>query len=382
MDSLIHDITKIVIANKEFWGSFPYERFIFMIHCQPNAGGGTEHLNSTIMGVRPFVFSTPSGYHGFLSLVSHEYFHTWNVKQLRPRAIAPYDFSKEAYTEELWVSEGTTSYCDDLILLHTGHTDARSYIDVIAGMVNNERNRFGNSVQPLAESSFDAWVKFWRGRQNAQNAESDYYGKGSQVSLLLDVELRHRTGNRVSLQDVLKEMLRRFPRSKGFTNADLLAVFNDLSKTDFTALFHHFLYTIEPLPWDSVLIHAGLEVAVKENTRKNSLGINAVDAGEKVRITNVTPCSPAAEAGLDYNDEIVAFNGYRVRSTELSERVAALPAGDTATVTFFRNDRLREVRIPLRPFGTPAYTLRKVMKPTDQQKALFESWLKTRWDGQ
>lgn len=109
------------------------------------------------------------------------------------------------------MSEGSTSYFDDLILLRTGHSDARSYLEIIAQMVNNERSRFGNAVQPLAESSFDAWIKYWRGRQNSQNAESDYYGKGAQVSLLLDLEIRQRSKNKHSLEEVMRTMFRRFP---------------------------------------------------------------------------------------------------------------------------------------------------------------------------
>lgn len=380
IDTLITDFTKIVIANKEFWGELPYERYIFMIHCQPNAGGGTEHINSTIMGVRPFIFSNPAAYKGFLGLVSHEYFHTWNVKQLRPKAIAPYDFSKENYAEEFWVSEGSTSYFDDLILLRTGHSDARWYLEIISQMVNNERSRFGNTVQPLAESSFDAWIKYWRGRQNSQNAESDYYGKGSQVSLLLDLEIRKRSSNKHSLDDVMRTMFKRFPYTKGFTNDDLRTVCEELAGGSFSEFFRMYLYTTAPLPWEESLRYAGLEVVVKDSVRKVSLGITTADIGEKTRITNVVPNSPGAVSGLDYQDEIIALNGYRVRTSDLNERIASMSPGDVVTITLFRNDKLVEVKVTLEIFGSRNYLVKKTAQPNALQRSIYEDWLKESWD--
>lgn len=380
IDTLITDFTKIVIANKEFWGTLPYDRYIFMIHCQPNAGGGTEHINSTIMGVRPFIFSNPAAYKGFLGFVSHEYFHTWNVKQLRPKAIAPYDFSKENYAEEFWVSEGSTSYFDDLILLRTGHSDARSYLEIISQMVNNERSRFGNTVQPLAESSFDAWIKYWRGRQNSQNAESDYYGKGAQVSLLLDLEIRQRSKNAHSLEEVMRTMFKRFPLTIGFTNDDLRRVCEELAGGSFKEFFSQYLYSTAPLPWESTLRFAGLEVVLKDSVKKVSLGITTADAGEKTRIVHVAPNSPGAAAGLDLQDEVLALNGFRVRTSDLTERIASMKPGETAVITLFRNDRLIEATVKPEQFGAKNYTVKKVLLPDTLQRTIYEDWLKESWD--
>lgn len=380
IETLITDFTKIVIANKELWGDLPYQKYIFMIHCQPNAGGGTEHINSTIMGVRPFIFSNPAAYKGFLGLVSHEFFHTWNVKQLRPKAIAPYDFSKENYSEEYWVSEGTTSYYDDLILVWTKFTDAKSYLENITQMVNNERSRYGNTVQPLSESSYDAWIKYWRGRQNSQIAESDYYGKGSHVSLLLDLEIRNRSKNKHSFDDVLRTMYQRFPLTKGFTNSDLQKVCEELGGGSFKDFFQQYIFSTTPLPWETILTYAGLEVSLKDSTKKIGLGMTTQDVGEKTRITNIIPYSPAAKAGLDFNDEILALNGYRTRTTDLNERIASMKEGEEIMLTIFRNDKLKEVKLRLEFYGTPNYIIRKSVKPTELQKAIYESWLKEKFD--
>ncbi|MEW5798992.1 MAG: PDZ domain-containing protein [Bacteroidota bacterium] len=376
-DTLIRDFTKIILANKEFWGDLPYKKYIFFIHCQPNAGGGTEHINSTIMGARPFIFSNPAAYNGFLGLVSHEYFHTWNVKQLRPKAFAPYDLSKESYTEELWISEGTTSYYDDLILVRTGYRQANEYLDVIAQMISSDRSRPGNSIQPLSQASFDAWIKYWKRQQNSYKAESDYYGKGSHVSLLLDLEIRHRSNNASSLDDVMRTMYRRFPLTKGFTNTDFISVCEDFAGGRMKEFFNNYLYGTAPLPWENILTYAGLEVSVKDTAKKINLGITTQDVGDKIKVTGVMPNSPAERSGIEINDEIIALNGYRVRTTDLNERISSLGEGNQIVLALFRNDKLKEIKVRLEYFGFAAYSVKKVSTPSNVQKNIYEGWLKT-----
>ena len=375
-DTLAADFTKIVLANLAFWGDLPYEKYVFQIHCQPNARGGTEHINSTIMGVTPFIFANANSYKRFLNLVSHEYFHTWNVKQLRPKAFAPYDFSKESYSEELWISEGATSYFDDLILLRAGFRAADEYLELIAQMIGSDRERFGNSIQPLAESSFDAWVKYWRNRQNSRNAESDYYGKGQHVSLLLDLQIRQSSNNRFSLNDVMKAMVQRYPRIAGFTNKDFIAVCEEFAGTSMKKFFDDYLYGTAPLEWERVLEYAGLNVIAKDPSLKNGLGAFTVDAGEKILVTGVYPGSPAAQAGIEIQDEIIALNGYRQRSADLHDRIAAMKTGEEYVVTLFRNDKLREIRLTAGPAGSPRFTVVKSAKPSKLQQSILHSWLR------
>jgi predicted metalloprotease with PDZ domain len=331
------------------------------------------------MGTRPFIFSNPQAYKGFLGLVSHEYFHTWNVKQLRPKAIAPYDFSRENYTEELWISEGATSYYDDLMLVRAKFNTAKKFLENINQMVNNERLRYGNRIQSLADASYDAWIKYWRGRQNSQNAESDYYSKGSYLSLLLDLEIRHHSNNKYSLDTVLRTMYQRFPRTKGFTNGDFRKVCEEYGGVSFKEFFRDYLYATVPLPWERTLAYAGLEVVVLDSIQKPGLGISTQDMGEKTRITNVIPGSPAERAGLEINDEIAAVNGFRIRSGELNERIGTMNAGAVVTIHIFRNEKLKEVKIMLENYGTQNFVVRKVLQPNEQQKAIYEQWLMEQW---
>lgn len=376
IEPLIRDVTSIITANKNFWGTLPYEKYLFLIHCQPNARGGTEHINSTVLGVRPFIFSHPSSYASFLGLVSHEYFHTWNVKQLRPKAFAPYDFSKENYSEELWISEGSTSYFDDIILLHAGIRDAQSYLGSIGQMIRTDRERYGNKIQSLAESSFDAWVKYWRRKPNAANAESDYYGKGQHVSLLLDLEIRHRSNNTHSLETVMKAMFERYPLSKGFTNNDFIAVCEEFAGSSLMPFFDHYLYGTSPLPWEQTLGYAGLDVIRLDSVMTSSVGISVDDGGGKTIVTSVQVQSPAENAGIELNDEIIAIDGFRVRAAEFNDRISSLSAGDTIRITCFRNDKLKDFAVTVQSVNQPLFRVQKKANPTALQKRIFEDWLK------
>ncbi len=379
-DTLVNDIATIVKANKEFWGDLPYERYVFMLHLSAD-GGGTEHINSTIMQTRPFVFKNRGSYRGFLGLVSHEYFHTWNVKQLRPAGISPYDYMKENYVKELWLAEGTTSYYGGLLLVRTGFIPDSLYLDGIAASVQGDRQRPGNRIQSPSESGFDAWIKLWKGNQQAYNSESDYYDRGSDVSFILDLEIRQRSGNRHSLDDVMRTLYKRFPMSsKGYTNDDVQKTAEEFAGRSLKKLFDEHVDGTTPIDWERYLGYAGLVLQAKDSERKPWLGILTSDQAGTARISRIIAGSPAYDAGLNYGDEVAALNGYRVRSAELQERIAEFKGGEKVRLTIFRNDKLREFDITLRLQDVPAYKIVKVEKPTKLQKAIFESWLKTTWD--
>jgi len=377
---MVADLTRLVEANKKFWGRLPYKRYVFMLEVYPNMGGGTEHINSTIMQRRPFAFDSPEEYQDFLGLVSHEYFHTWNVKQLRPKGITPYDYTKEDYVKELWIAEGTTSYYGPLLLVRLGDTMPEEFLASVASGVQGDRMRPGNRIQSVTESSFDAWVKYWRGRQNAYNAESDYYNKGSHVSLLLDLEIRHDSNNKHSLDDVMRTMFERFPLGKGYTVDDFQKVSEEMAGADLSPFFADYVHGTTPIPWEKFLGYAGLDLERKDTLPRPWLGVLTTERDNQTRIYSVVAGSPAYDAGLDVDDEILALDGYRVRSSDLTNRIAEMKAGDTVGVTVFRNDKLREFKVILRNQEFPGYRIVKVANPTELQKKIYEDWLKTSWN--
>lgn len=379
-DTLIRDISNIVILQKQFWGEFPYKRYVFLLHCTSSGGGGTEHVNSTIMGSRPYIFKNPDSYRGFLGLVSHEFFHTWNVKQLRPAGIHPYDYTKENYTRELWIAEGTTSYYGDLLLVRGGFMKSGKFLENLAGQIQGDRQRPGNLNQSVADASFDAWVKYWKGTEQSGNFESDYYDKGSMVSLLLDVEIRQRTSNKHSLDDVMRSMYRKYPLSgKGYTLEEFRKMAEEVAGGSLEKFFEQYVTGTAPLPWEEFLAHAGIQISAKDSIKKVWTGFTTSDNGEKTRITRVTAGSPAYNAGLDPGDELLALDGKRVRTADLNDRLAEQNEGDSVTLTIFRNDHIREVKIILGLLPVPAYKLTKHPTPSILQKEIYQSWLQVSW---
>lgn len=379
-EKMIKDIKKLITINKNFWGSIPYDRYVFMLHLWSAGSGGTEHVNSTIMGARPFAFTNPNSYRGFLGLVSHEYFHTWNVKQIRPAGISPYNWAKENYTRELWIAEGTTSYYDQLLMVRGGMTSVERFIDQLPRRIEGERRKPGNRVQSAAESSFDAWVKYWKGHENSYNAESDYYDKGYDISLMLDLEIRQRSKNKASLDDVMRAMYQRFPwDGNGYTLDDFQKLCGEFGGGSFRQFFDDFIFGTEPLEWETALSYAGFEVIAKEKTEP-WVGLFTREQDGRTAVRFVIAGSPAYKAGVSIGDELIAFNGYRIRGTDLSARIAEMETGEKVRLTIIRNDRLREFDVTLETDPVSSYTVTRIEEPTSLQKEIYESWLGAKWE--
>ncbi len=380
-DTLKKDFSTLISYNKNFWGKLPYDNYTFMFHITPTAGGATEHINSTILGERAANFAKRDIYiSSVLGTVSHEYFHTWNVKQLRPKGIAPYDFLKENYTKELWISEGTTSYYDDLILVRTKFKTAKSYTDDIATKVRNDRRRPGNLNQSLSESSFDAWIKFWKSSFHSYNFQSDYYEKGANVSLLLDLEIRKITNNSHSLDNVMKSMFEKFPLEKGgFTVDDFQKNIENLTDHSFILFFENYIHGTKPLPWEEILNNVGLVISVKDSLKEIDLGFTVVDQNGKAIVRNVIINSSAMSAGLDIQDEVIALNGQRVNAKEIIEKITSMNPLTTIKITVFREDKIKEISFQPNYQTTPTYVVAKVKAPTSLQQKTYESWLNTTW---
>lgn len=396
-DRMPEDFAKIVETQREIFGGLPYARYVYLIHAYPGGGGGTEHLNSTVMGANPRIFEDENAYKRFLGLVSHEMFHTWNVKQFRPAGLKPYDYTRENYTELLWVAEGTTSYYDDLTLARAGLMETRDYLKRLGDSIDTLRKRPGAAVQSLEESSFDAWIKFNRPHADSINSTVSFYDKGALVSLLLDLELRRRTGNRVSLDDAMRTLCERFPLDgPGYTTEDLLATLGELDGSGFDDFFGKYVRGVEPLDFETALPVLGLELV--RDGKKNNDGEDAQGAGDApeqqasigltlenrdglAAVTAVLADGPARAAGINAGDLVVALNGRRLRAGDLNGALERLAPGDTVTLTYLRYDELRTARFPAGASPRGKWTIRRIEDPTPEQKAAFESWIGHTWDG-
>jgi predicted metalloprotease with PDZ domain len=292
----------------------------------------------------------------------------------------PYSWQQENYYEELWIAEGGTSYYGGILLLRAGLKTPAEYITDLPKAVKDDRQRPGNLQQSLVECSFDAWTKFWKDNEQSFNSESNYYGKGANVCLLLDLEIRHQTKNRHSLDDVFRDLYKRFPLgSGGYTVDDFQRSAEAQGSGSLASFFDNYIRGVHPLPWEETFLYAGLELSPDGPTEKPFLGITASDRGNIPQITRVVKGSCAYDAGLNAGDELVALNGSKVRASDVNKRIKQMKAGDTVTVTVFRENLLRNFSFSLRNAPTYEYTVQKVKKPSSLQKSIYESWLSTEW---
>ena len=380
-DSLVTLASRVVRMNAAYWGTLPYKRYVFILHAMSDPGGATEHVNSCVLDVADSRLRTPDPCQNLIGLFSHEFFHTWNVKQFRPKGMDPYDWTRENYSQEIWLVEGGTSYLHNILLTRSGSALAKTYIDGLHWQIEGDRQRPGNKEESVAQCSFDAWVKFSRNLPESYNFGTDLYGKGAQVSMLLDLTIRHESQNTATLDDLMRLLYKRFRvGSGGYTVDDLERIAVELAGDPLHAFFTRYVRGTVPLDWETVLGYTGLVVTPVEGSQRAWLGITSVDQADKTVIRQVVAGSPAYDAGVNGGDEILALNGYRVRSGDLVRRIAEMDPGEKVRLAVFRDDALREFQIQLRKQEVPSFRVTKVEKPTELQKKILESWLNAKWD--
>ena len=390
-DAMVSDFKRIVENQIALWGRPPYERYVFLLHVGPGFRGGTEHINSTIMQADRERLEDPKLYKEFLGLVSHEFFHTWNIKQIRPSELSPYQYQVENYTSLLWLVEGTTSYYDDLSLVRTGLISTKEYYKRLSKLIDSYRRTPGRVVQSLAESSFDAWIKFTHPTPHSRNTTVSFYSKGALVSLLLDLFIRNETGGEAALDDVLRRLYQEFPlEGTGYTEADVKRLVDETIKKDCQSFFDSYVTGLSPLNLESALLTVGLKLALEGDSDSNSelesekdsppshdpyLGLT-IKAG---KVASVLSDGPAFEAGLISGDEIVAIDGRRVREGSLKARLEDYDPGDVIEILLFRRDQLREIQVTLVPRPRGDWTVSPLEKPSEKQKAFNQQWIRQAW---
>jgi len=375
-------IAAIVRAQKAIFGALPYDRYVFILHCYPGARGGTEHLNSTVIQAPPEAFYDETRHRRFLSLVSHEVFHTWNVKRFRPAGLVPYDYQRENYTELLWLAEGTTSYYEDLVLVRAGLMKQDDFLKGLAESIDALRSRPGNSVQSLRDSSFDAWIKYNRRTADAANSTVSFYDKGALASFILDMTIRTRTKNARSLDDLMRRLFERFPSpNHAYTTHDVRAILDDLGG-DYDEFFRTAIDGTGDLDFEDALRTAGLELhRDNDNANQPDAGVTLSDQSGLASVTEVRAPGPGTTAGLIPGDVIVGVDAQRVRVADWDKLLERHTPGDTLAITYFRNDQLRETRLTLASRPKGKLTARRVKDADDLAAGVYSSWLGQPWPG-
>ena len=351
---LLADTQKICEAEIRFWhprGKPPHTNYVFMLNAVDDGYGGLEHRNSTALICTrrdlPRVGDKRSseGYTTLLGLISHEYFHTWNVKRLKPAAFAQFDYSRENYTQQLWFFEGFTSYYDDLLLRRAGLLDDAAYLRLLNKTINQVDQTPGRLVQSVAESSFDAWVKYYRQDENTPNATVSYYTKGALVALCLDLTLR--AEGTTDLDEVMRAL---FKRCKGgpMSEADLLDVLQLLAGRSLAPELAQWVHSTDTLPLQPLLERHGVAVHADPSHMAQRLGLRVAEAGSIV-VKTVLRGGAAEKAGFCAGDEWLGVElpgereGWRLQ--KLDDLV--LYAGSQLRMTALVSRDKRLLRLPL-----------------------------------
>ena len=351
---LLADTQKICEAEIRFWhprGKPPHTNYVFMLNAVDDGYGGLEHRNSTALICTrrdlPRVGDKRSseGYTTLLGLISHEYFHTWNVKRLKPAAFAQFDYSRENYTHQLWFFEGFTSYYDDLLLRRAGLLDDAAYLRLLNKTINQVDQTPGRLVQSVAESSFDAWVKYYRQDENTPNATVSYYTKGALVALCLDLTLR--AEGTTDLDEVMRSL---FKRCKGgpMSEADLLDVLQLLAGRSLAPELAQWVHSTDTLPLQPLLERHGVAVHADPSHMAQRLGLRVAEAGNIV-VKTVLRGGAAEKAGFCAGDEWLGVElpgereGWRLQKLD----DLALYAGSQLRMTALVSRDKRLLRLPL-----------------------------------
>ncbi|KGF72538.1 peptidase M61 [Neosynechococcus sphagnicola sy1] len=377
-EQLIQDIRQLIHTEAQLFGGLPYDRYLFLLHLSSQGNGGLEHKTSCSLNYPRFGFRNREKYQRFLQLVAHEFFHLWNVKRIRPLALETFDYDQENYTSSLWFSEGTTSYYDLLIPLRAGLMNGSTFLAGLSKEITRFLNTPGRRVQPLQESSFDAWIKLYRPDANSLNSQVSYYLKGELVSLLLDLRIRVRSAHQRSLDDVMRQMWQRFGIPEvGFTPEQLQQVMESVVGESLSDFWHCYVQGTEELPFQTYLEPFGLQLLAHTTEEIPYLGLTVKAEQGRDLVKGVESDSPAQHAGLDSGDELLAINGIRVHAEQLSERLKDFQPGDQIQLTVFHQDQLRTCPAVLASPQPSQYHIIAIAHPSPTQEQNCLDWLGT-----
>lgn len=392
-ERLLADVQRICEAQVGFWHPAgeapPHRRYVFLHNLVEEGHGGLEHRASTALisprrdmpqRGRP---ETSEGYAGLLGLVSHEYFHTWNVKRLRPAEFARLDYTRENYTELLWFFEGFTSYYDDLFLLRTGLIDTGRYLKLLARTLTGVAASPGRRVQSVAQASFDAWVKYYRGDENTPNATISYYAKGSLVALALDLTLRAE-GN-ATLDDAMRALWSGSGALGGvgpIDEAHIAAALEQVGGRSFAPELAAWVHGTDELPLPALLASFGIGWSHERANLAQRLGLRVNESAlTGVKVSHVLRGGAGERAGLSAGDEVLAVAGWRVR--RLDEALRLIEPGVPAPLLVSRDQRVLNLSMMLPAEAnagtgaadTGAVQLTPAEATADAARALRSAWL-------
>jgi predicted metalloprotease with PDZ domain len=365
LERLLKDTQRICETQIDFWHGrkkATFDRYVFMLNVVDDGYGGLEHRNSTALICsrrdlpRQSQKEQGDGYTTLLGLISHEYFHTWNVKRLKPKEFAPYDYTQENYTHMLWFFEGFTSYYDDVLLLRAGLINGATYLKLLTKPINQVLATPGRHVQSVAQASFDAWVRYYRPDENTANSTVSYYTKGSLLALALDLTLRALPKQSASLDGVMKRL---WALQRPIEAADVAQALADEATVpppgfkDWASLLNHWVHGTDDLPLSGLLAQAGVQWKPATSTLSQRIGVRLNESPQGLKVSAVMRGSPAEAAGLSAGDELLALDGWRLKRADDWQALAISACLKPLLIS--RDMRLHTLTLPLLDSGPTAW---------------------------
>ncbi len=374
-NKLTKDMAAIVETETAIFDENPNKDYVFIIHNFDRGGGGLEHLNSTVLGASRAAYASQKGYQSFLGLVAHEYFHLWNVKRLRPKALGPFNYDVENYTPNLWIAEGFTAYFDSYIVQKAGFSTVEEYLDGIAGDISDILTEPGARVQSLNDASLDAWIKYYRPNENSGNSTVSYYTKGSVIAILLNLEILNNSKGEKSLEDVMKYAYEEFykKQGRGYTDQEFKAVLEKFTGGSLDDFYNKYIYGTTLPDVNKYLNYAGLTLKNSKNV-KGELGINITLKEGKQMVTAVKRGSAAWQDGINVNDEVLGFNGRRI--DDVTKALLTKKPGEKIELMISRDGMFKTISTTLKEDETGTYTIEQLKNASPQQEKILKSWLR------
>jgi len=349
------DVEKIVAETQKFWGINPLDRPYWFMNFIIDGKGGLEHDHSTVMMTGRRQMRNRNDYINWLGLVAHEFFHVWNVRNMRPAALTDYDYQNEQYTSQLWLAEGLTSYYDNLIMSRAGLITPKEYMEFLAKSIRRLETTPGRLLRPVAEASFDAWIRHYQPNANSVNSTISYYTKGAVIGFVLDTYIRKASKDRRSLDDVMRTMYKLYS-NQPYGNDALRKVVVDIGGEDAGQLLQSLLTTTAEPDVDSALEYYGLRLnrgdipetgESDEDPLISDLGVLWEKGHQGLVVKAVRNGTGGSSAGLISGDEILAIGNERLTRDNLESLMTSFSPGEQTTLLVSRRGRIMELTIKL-----------------------------------
>ena len=372
------DVERIVREYARMWGGLPYDRYVFL-NLLTDAGGGMEHSNSTAIMASRTAMSAPATYLRWLHLVSHEFFHTWNVKRLKPAEFIRGEYEIEPYTKSLGISEGFTSYYALLAVYRAGLSMDLDFFAELSGPIQQLQATPGRLVQSLSMSSFDTWIKFYQRDENTVNTAISYYVKGAVVAFLMDAKIRKETENKKTLDDVMRTALLRYPLEKGFTPEGFHDVAQEVAGGGMRQWLARVFDTAEELEYADAIDWYGLRFTPdQDGPGKAWLGAQTREDAGRLTVSEVPRGSPAYDAGFDPGDEILGIGQERIRYEQWDARLSQYRPGEKIAVPVMRRNAVLRLEVVLGREPGNRWNLEMDPRANATQRAHRDAWLQAR----